>query len=455
MLTKNDGQIRLVTMTIEDLMPEDHFLRDLDKYVDFSFIYEKVEHLYSKTGRPSIDPVVLFKMILLGFLYGIESERRIEKEINVNIAYKWFLKLSLDEKSPDHCTISQTRKRKFDDIEIFRDIFNEIIRRCVEAGLVNGENLVVDSTHVKANVAKDKREIVTVDVEPSAYMKKLDETALDEGLITETQKKHSATEELKTKKITKSITDPDCGMLNRPKKPKDFYYLSHETTDAESGIITDVFVTSANTSDITPCVSRIKHQIDTFGFDTKAIGADKGYDYTELHHEMFELGIKTYIPQREQENYNVYSVHNFTYNQENDVFICPNGCLLRFSYYHRSKRTKRYKTRVKDCTDCPSRAKCISGKSKTKEVEIPYFYEAAKKQRENNSTDKFKYIQRLRKIRCEGNFSIQKECHNLRRTYKRGNERVTAHCLFSALALNLRRLVRYLKESQLTANIAA
>jgi transposase len=100
MLRKNSGQIKLITLTIEELMPEEHFLRDLEKYVDFSFIYDKVEHLYSKTGRPSIDPVVLIKMLLIGFLYGIESERRIEKEINVNIAYKWFLGLHLMRNLP-------------------------------------------------------------------------------------------------------------------------------------------------------------------------------------------------------------------------------------------------------------------------------------------------------------------------------------------------------------------
>jgi transposase len=442
-------------MTIEDIMPEEHFLRDLGKYVDFSFIYDKVEHLYSKTGRPSIDPVVLIKMILIGFLYGIESERRIEKEINVNIAYKWFLGLALDEKSPDHCTISQTRKRKFDGIEIFREIFNEIIKRCIEAGLVKGENLLVDSTHVKANVAIYKNEVIEVNVEPSKYLKRLDETAMKEGLITDTQKRHAEKKVPQTKKITKSKIDPDCGMLSRPMKPKGFYYLSHETTDAESGIVTDVFVTPANTSDITPCVGRIKHQLNTFGFDTKAIGADKGYDFTELHHEMFELGIKTYIPKRKEEKYDIYSVYDFKYVEENDVFICPNGCLLKFSYYHREKGTKRYKTKVKDCKNCPSMSKCINEKSKVKEIEIPYFNEIAKIQRQNNFTDKFKYIQRLRKIRCEGNFSIQKECHNLRRTYKRGNERVTAHCLFSALALNLRRLVRHLNGRQITEFVTA
>lgn len=159
---------------------------------------------------------------------------------------------------------------------------------------------------------------------------------------------------------------------------------------------------------------------------------------------MFELGIKTYIPEIKV-TYDVYSAHDFDYDKTNDIFICPNCCVLKFSTYRKNKRTKRYVSDRKNCTTCPLRNKCLSGKSKFKSVEVTYFSDVAKTQRKNNSTDEFRYIQRLRKIRCEGNFSIQKECHNLRRTYKRGNERVTAHCLLSALALNLRRLVSHLK----------
>jgi transposase len=116
MLRKNGSQqIKLMCYTIEDLMPQEHFLRDLDKYVSFDFIYDKVAHLYSAVGKPSIDPVVIFKMLLIGYLYNIDSERNLEKEVTVNIAYRWFLGLDLDDDVPDHSTFSQLRRRKFKD----------------------------------------------------------------------------------------------------------------------------------------------------------------------------------------------------------------------------------------------------------------------------------------------------------------------------------------------------
>ena len=153
--------------TLEELMPKEHFLRDLDNTVDFNFIYEKVELLYSNTGRPSVDPVVLVKMLLLGYLYGIESERKLEQEIRVNIAYRWFLGIELDEPVPDHSTISQLRRRKFNGTTVFRDIFDEVVYKCIEAGLVTGKLLLTDSTHIKANAKNSLREIIEVPNSPT------------------------------------------------------------------------------------------------------------------------------------------------------------------------------------------------------------------------------------------------------------------------------------------------
>ena len=199
-------------------MPQEHFLRDLDKCVDFSFIYAKVESLYSSVGRPSIDPVVLVKMLLIGYLYGIESERRLEQEIRVNIAYRWFLGIDFDDPVPDHSTISQLRRRKFSGTSVFRDIFDEIVRKCMEAGLVTGKLLMTDSTHIKANARNDLREIIEVPDTLSEYMKKLDKEAFELGLI----KEPVSYDTDKTKKITKSTTDPECELLNRPGKTNAF-----------------------------------------------------------------------------------------------------------------------------------------------------------------------------------------------------------------------------------------
>ena len=178
MLNRNENkQMKIFFGTLDELMPKEHFFRDLDNIVDFNFIYNKVETLYANTGRPSIDPVMLIKMLLLGYFYGIESERKLEQEVRVNIAYRWFLGIELDESVPDHSTISQLRCRKFSGTTVFQYIFDEIVRKCLAAGIVTGKLLLTDYTHIKANAKSNLREVIEVPDTPSEYMQKLDREA--------------------------------------------------------------------------------------------------------------------------------------------------------------------------------------------------------------------------------------------------------------------------------------
>ena len=157
LLSNRENQQAYEFVSIEELVPQDHLLRKVDKYIDFSFIDEKVRPLYcADNGRPAIDPVVLFKMIFLGYFYGIRSERQLEREIQTNLAYRWFLGLGLTDKVPDHSTISWNRRTRFKDTEIFQEIFDEIVLQAIQHRMVGGRVLVTDSTHVKANANKHK-----------------------------------------------------------------------------------------------------------------------------------------------------------------------------------------------------------------------------------------------------------------------------------------------------------
>ena len=441
-----ETQQKMFFGTIEDLMPKEHFLRDLDRYVDFSFVYEKVEHLYATTGRPSIDPVVLVKMLLIGYLYGIDSERKLEQEISVNIAYRWFLGIDLGDRVPDHSTISQLRRRKFSGTTVFQEIFDEVVRKCIEAGLVSGKLLLTDSTHIRANARNDLLEIIEVAETPSEYMKKLDQEAYENGLVSEPIE-YTVT---KKKEIVKSKTDPECGMMNRPGKPHDFCYLNHETCDADNGIITDVFVTSGNANDMAHHTSRIEYQIDKFGFQTKAICADGGYDSREIYNAMDKRGIKTYIPPRTAvkpgcQYTEDFSPEHFTYDAEKNLYICPYGKELRYSGYSKKKHMKRYQAKLPVCRSCPYYEKCCGKCKNARMLERHPHEEAREKQAKNIGTAEYYSAMRLRKIWCEGNFSHQKNKHSMRRTRKRGIEKVTEQCLLSACALNLKRLVSALK----------
>ena len=181
--TQQQGEYELVLL--EELVPQDHFLRKVDAAVDFSFIHDMCKDLYClDNGRPAIEPELLFKMLLLGYLYGIKSEIKLAQAVNENIAFKWFLGLKLTEKGPDHATISANRVRRFRDNNIAEQIFDEILRQCIDKGLVGGAILYTDSTHIKAKANKHRKALVTVNATPKEYIEELDEQiALDREIL--------------------------------------------------------------------------------------------------------------------------------------------------------------------------------------------------------------------------------------------------------------------------------
>jgi transposase len=173
--TRKDAQNELEFVSIEDLVPQDHLLRKIETYIDFSFILEKVRPYYSEdNGRPSLDPLVLFKMMFIGYFYGVRSERQLEKEIQMNIAYRWFLGLRLQDPVPHHSTISWNRRKRFNETNIFQEIFDEIVLQAMNHKMVGGRVLFTDSTHLKANANKNKFTKKSVEVDTKSYVQDLD-----------------------------------------------------------------------------------------------------------------------------------------------------------------------------------------------------------------------------------------------------------------------------------------
>jgi len=158
----------------EELIPEDHILRLIDRYVDFSFIRPKVEHLYSDIGRPSVDPELMMRMLLVGYLFGFSSERRLCDEVRMHVGYRWFVGLSLDEKVPDHSTFSKNRHGRFKESRFYQQMFDQIVQQCMEKGLVSGMHLTVDSTLVKANASFKNLEPIVVSLKPGEYIDKVE-----------------------------------------------------------------------------------------------------------------------------------------------------------------------------------------------------------------------------------------------------------------------------------------
>jgi transposase len=268
----------LEMVALESLVPEDHLLRQIDAFIEFDFIHDKVRDLYCvDNGRPAVDPVVLFKLLFIGYLYGIRSERQIVKDVQVNVAYRWFLGFSLTDKIPDARTISQNRRRRFVGTPIYQEIFDEIVEQTQSHGMVNGRILHTDSTHLKASANKNKFDQQEVEVKPLEYLEALDE-AVDEDRKAHGKKPLAVKpRQAKTKQAKISRSDADSGYMVREGKPKGFFYLDHRTVDGKHSIITDSHATPASVHDSRPYLSRLDRQRERFGLDVEAVGLDAGY----------------------------------------------------------------------------------------------------------------------------------------------------------------------------------
>ncbi|WP_415534379.1 IS1182 family transposase [Dehalobacter sp. 4CP] len=445
MTEQKSRQNRMLCVLMEDLVPKGHFLRKLDAAIDFSFIYEIMRPVYSDIGRPSVDPVILVKMLLIGYLYGIDSERKLEEEITVNIAYRWFLGLDLEDKVPDHSVFSQNRKRRFKDTEVFQEIFNTVVKKCAEAGLIGGECVVMDSTHIKANAANGNAEEVLLMEGPNEYWQKLN----DEYGQDIRQKSEDADMTVTIKK--KAVSDPEAGWMHRHPKPAGFHYLCHQSADIQYGIITDVHVTPGDVTDAPYCVKRIAYQKQKLKIPFRFAGLDSGYDTVAVHHGLHKLGIRGYIHLNTGHNASwrkergLFSIDDFRYDGKNDCYICPNGCTLHYIGVRkvRYRVGKNYVSRSQDCKSCPLKNRCITGKASYKEVRRDFYQEDQERNHALIGTAIYRHVMRKRQVISEGNFALQKRCHNLRFTRKRGVWKVQEQCFLSAMALNLKRLVKY------------
>ncbi len=447
-------QMRLHMVTIEDLVPQDHFLRRLEAALDLSFVREETAHLYSRRyGRPPIDPVVLVKFLLVGYLYGIPSERQIEQRIQTDMALRWYLGLDLLDRVPDHSTISQLRRRKPSFRKVFRRLFEEVVRQCISKGLVSGRLVATDSTHVKASASPESMYLEDVEVSPGTYWERLD--AYEEQAQEELERKTGKRGSKRTKQIKRrtrcpqrrvSRTDPDAGYLNRPGKPHGMHYLSHQTLDTDHGIILDVAVTPGDASDQEPYLAQMERVMNIV--PVQAATADSIYDYGLFHKVLGDMGVDFFVRPMKQEIHRQteFGREDFEYDKEQDIFLCPNGQVLSLSAVSRGSGTLQwvYSAKRSDCQSCPMREKCLSQsvRNKAKRLVRSVFEDAAQRNLSRRSTPEYREALKKRHVWCEGTFSAQKWGHNLTRVLRRGREAAEDHCLLSATAMNLKRMIR-------------
>ena len=451
-------QLAMHMVTIEDLMPQGHFLRRLEAALDLSFVYEETDHLYSKRfGRPPIDPVVIVKYLLVGFLYGIPSERQIEQRIETDIALRWYIGLDLFDRVPDHSTISQLRRRKPSFRKVFRRLFEEVVRQCIAKRLVSGRVVGTDSTHVKANASRASEELVEIAEAPGTYWEQLD--AYEEEGLEELARQTGKRRKKRTKQIKRdnrrthkraSRTDPESGHLNRPGKPRGPHYLVHQVTDHQHGVILAAAVTPGDVNDSAPFLGLLEH-VHKNVIPVKIATADAAYDFPMAHRYLGDMKIDFFVrPQPFHDRTNAELKRDvFYYDEQQDTYICPQGKFMRRNTLHRSASGLYwlYLADKRDCQSCPLREKCLNKTDKrgARKLEHSYFREARLKNINRRYEPEYWESLKLRQIWCEGTFAAQKRDHNLTRVLRRGLEAAEDHCLLSATVLNLKRMIKYAK----------
>jgi transposase len=442
--SKEMSQNEYEFISIDELVPENHLLRLIDKHIDLSFILEKIQSFYSEdNGRPT-DPLILFKMMFIGYIYGIRSERKLEQEIKMNVAYRWFLGLKFRDPVPHHSTISWNRQHRFKDTDVFQEIFDEIVLQAMNHKMVGGRVLFTDSTHLKANANKNKFTREEVEVETREYFNDLNK-AVEVDRLKHGKKPLKDREEVKdTKEIRVSTTDPECGFMSRDNKQEMFCYLDHRTTDMKFNIITDVHVTPGNVHDSVPYLSRLDRQRKRFGFKVEAVALDSGYLTNPICKGLSDRNIFGVIAHRRYHpTKGLIPKIKFTYDHDRDLYICPNKQELVYKTTTR-EGYREYKSISKKCENCPFLTQCTRSKNKVKVVTRHVWEEHKEKVRLNRLSKSGKMLYKFRKEKIERSFADSKELHGLRYCRLRGLKKASEQALLTAACQNMKKIATHL-----------
>jgi transposase len=464
----------LYNVTLDALVPQDNFYRRLDSALDLHFLYKATAHLYGKEGQESIDPVVFFKVLIVGYLNNIQSDRRLMDYCANSLDIRLFLRYDLDEKLPWHSTISRTRQLYGE--ELFLELFRKILSMCVEKGMVRGKRQAIDSAFVKANASLDSLLEKQVNDDAEHYAHELNEGS--EYQVTSYRKKRVDQHHEWKKKTYKdqpgkgkkdagrkddfgneirgkylsnhthySPTDPDARIAVKPGKTRQMNYYSQLSVDDAHHVITGAMADHADKRD-SQCLPAILDQtIDNLKqnhIQIDQIAADAGYSSAEALHYCHEKGLDAYIP-----NFGQYKPtrEGFTYNAELDQYECERGNKAILHYKkttksHDNYHMKVYRSSSKDCRHCPLRASCIGKsdfKSITESVDKP-LYDAM------HEKLKSPYAKRMSKIRSKTVEPVLGTLINfmsMRRLNTRGIQQANKHILMAALTYNLKKYMAY------------
>lgn len=428
MMTKNADKKReqMLMFCMDDMVPQNHMLRLIDKAIDWTFIYDLVEDKYClDNGRPSMDPVMLIKIPMIQYLYGIKSMRQTMKEIEVNVAYRWFLGLDMLDPVPHFSTFGKNYTRRFKNTDLFEQIFSKILEDCMKYKLVDTEQIFVDATHVKAcanskkmrkRIAREqtlwyekelnkenKKDRIAHDKKPLKDKKPPKPPLSGNGDADHPQDKEDVSEDVKTQKC--SITDPESGWFRKGEHKHVFAYAI-ETACDKHGWILGYSVHPGNEHD-----SRtFKSLYDKLkGYQPEMIVADAGYKTPAIAHLLLEDEIKPLFPyKRPMTKEGFFKKYEYAYDEYYDCYICPENKILT---YHTTNREgyREYKSCGLFCENCPQISQCTESKDHTKMIMRHVWEEDMEKAEEIRYGIGNKQIYQLRKETIERIFGTAKE----------------------------------------------
>lgn len=410
----------IILMTLSEIVPKDHFLRKVDKAIDFKFIYDLTEKYYSHTtGRNSLDPVVLFKLVFLKDFYGIKSMRETIKRIETDAAFRWFLGIPFTKPVPHYSTFSQNYIRRFQGTDVFEQIFINIVNQAIEKKLVGGNEFFTDSTHIKANANKKK---FKVEVTTKIKKRKLD---LEKEINEERNKKGKKPFEYKEEQVVKkqkiNTTDPDSGYYHRDHKEEGFMYLDHRTVDGKNNIIIDCHITPGNTHDSEPYIDRLNQIEKNFGFIANKVALDSGYYSLDILKQLDKRGVFSVIGYRRFSK--AKDTKYYKYIQEKDIFVdIRTGEILEYKNIARNGY-KEYRSADK------------TEKKKIRRHIDAQHYDLAKIRRLSKEG---KALYKRRKQTIERSFADSKQNHGYRYAQYRGKAKVQSYAWLSCCVQNMK-----------------
>jgi transposase len=432
-----------VSFDIDSLVPNNHFLRKVDQILDLSFVRELTKSFYcSNNGRPSVDPELFFRIVLIGYFYNISSDRKLCEEVGYNLAYRWFCRLSLEDAVPDHSSLTRIRDRL--GMEIFESFFHKIIGICNKYGLVKGERIITDSTLIEANAALD------------SLTAKDPELAKQES---EAAKRIDMNAPLPSRKVSNdthiSKTDPDSSLAKKEGKPRSLKYKIHTSIDADSRVILDNKVTTGACHEAVVFIDRLEHIERKYNLSIKEAIADRAYGSAANIQSLESKGITAFIPLFSSRSGQAAKIeeYGFNYDKTKDQYKCPEGKYLKPTT--RNGGTIKYTVKVSDCQGCLKENECLlkqerySARRYILRSVHQDFYE---KQLNNMQEPVFQSAMKERMWKIEGINAEAKQLHGLKRAKYRGLSKIQIQAYMTASVQNLKRLIASIISGYLRLN---